>query len=71
MLRTGLHLNSCYVIYAIIIPFNINSRYVALKFLCFQAKLAEMLAQDHPKSHGMKDYAKYLELKKSANICPV
>ena len=37
--QAGLHLNSSYVIYAILIPSNINSRQVALTFLCFQASL--------------------------------
>ena len=37
--RTGPHLNSCYVIYAILIPSNMNSRLVALTFLRFQASL--------------------------------
>ena len=62
LLRTWPHLNSCYVIYAVFIPSNINSRQVALTFLCFQASLLSllMLARDWSKSHGMttvfKDY---------------
>ena len=50
--------NSCYAIYANLIPANINSRQVALTFVCFQARLlstmnvgptlAQISTWDHP-----------------------